>query len=299
MLTNLITAAGGANAVALRAAVFLAIVMALGSLAFHLAVWPRAGRDSSVDGIAVRMGLWSCVALLCTIGPRLWVQAQSLVDPPDPVLPMAGNILHTAWGHALLAQGGAALLGVISYAAILRSQHRGWAFAVLATLIAAATPAFMGHAIATRGLTALAVSADVIHVLAAGLWIGTLAVLAVAARTLVRSSGGESLARHIAAFHPLALGSSAALVIAGSCSALIRLPHLGDLFTTSYGRVLLVKLGLTAVVAGFGAYHSRSGERAARQSDAKTLTRSLIAEVGFAMLTIMVTAVLVGTSPEG
>jgi putative copper export protein len=77
----------------------------------------------------------------------------------------------------------------------------------------------------------------------------------------------------------------------------LRVDDLASLLRTSYGAIFATKVALALCVAAIGAYHSRRGATAAR-SGASALPRSLGAEVLLALLTIIVTALLVGSPPE-
>jgi copper transport protein len=87
---------------------------------------------------------------------------------------------------------------------------------------------------------------DAAHLLAAGLWAGGIAALAV-----LRPPGGwrSGEARVLLArFTPVALGAFAATVVAGGLEAIAQLGSIQALFGTAYGRVLLVKMALVALM---------------------------------------------------
>ena len=68
------------------------------------------------------------------------------------------------------------------------------------------------------------------------------------------------------------------------------------LWTTAFGRTLLVKLALLGGVAGVGAYNWRRVRPAlGRRGGAARLRTSAMVELGFATLVVMATAVLVAT----
>ena len=58
-------------------------------------------------------------------------------------------------------------------------------------------------------------------------------------------------------FSAAALGTVAVLAVAGTVMAVIVLPSLSDLWSTGYGRVLLVKVAIVAAVVALGAYNRR------------------------------------------
>jgi copper transport protein len=87
---------------------------------------------------------------------------------------------------------------------------------------------------------------DALHLIAAGLWAGGIAALA-----LLRPPGGwrSAEARQlIRRFTPVALGAFATTIVAGGLEAIQQLGSIQSLYETSYGRVLLVKMALIALM---------------------------------------------------
>lgn len=92
---------------------------------------------------------------------------------------------------------------------------------------------------------------DAAHLVAAGLWLGTLAVL-------VRMRSPLPLFER---FSPLAFVAVAIAVTTGLTLAALYLGTLASLWTTTYGRLLLAKLALVAMTAGCGFVNWRSLQR--------------------------------------
>ncbi len=172
----------------------------------------------------------------------------------------------------------------------------GWWLAGLAALALALGPAAQGQW--TRLINPL-------HILAGGLWLGTLAVLvgaffplllrgdAVGSDPDVRP-GGSRLDAVVRRFSKLALASSALLVVTGVTTAWRHLGSLDALWTTPYGWALDVKLLVVASIAAFGFYNWRVATPAlsAGSGDAR-LARASLREVSLGVLVLVVTAVLV------
>ena len=114
-----------------------------------------------------------------------------------------------------------------------------------------------GHA-STGGDRTLNIVIDLLHSVATAAWIGGLLGLAVLVTPAVARLGADDRTRLAAAvvvrFSALALTAVAVLVVTGVYRALAEV-SLGDLLDTGYGRVLLVKLGLFAVLLVGGAYN--------------------------------------------
>ncbi len=194
--------------------------------------------------------------------------------------------------------------------------------AVLGVLLAA-TPGISGHATSGDWTTA-AVLADTIHVLAMALWLGGLVVLAVVG--LARKAPA-SARDALEPFSRMALGCVLALVATGAFQTWRQVGSLDALRTTDFGRILVVKLVLVALVVVFAAFsreivlrlvppreeHEPSLPIVAGGSDDDTmevdeyeideeyetrqLRRSVWAEIATAVLILAATALLVNAPP--
>jgi copper transport protein len=139
-------------------------------------------------------------------------------------------------------------------------------------------------------------------VIGAGAWIGSLLVLVLAGvpAALALSAGerGSAVALLVNRFSPVALGAATVLVASGAVSAWAHLGSVAALLGTPYGRTLVVKLALVALVAALGAFHWRRARPALGTEDgARRLRRSAAAELAIAALVLLVTAILVATPP--
>ena len=90
----------------------------------------------------------------------------------------------------------------------------------------------------------------------------------------------------------------ALLLSAGIYLAVVRLPALADLWTTHYGVILLVKIGLVCVALAWGAFHHFVvTPRLDRPGVLARLPRSLAGEGAVGMAVLLVAAVLVDSKP--
>jgi len=131
-----------------------------------------------------------------------------------------------------------------------RVFHIALAFAALAAL------AWTGHAGASEGgLGRIHRASDILHLAAAAVWVGTLALLL---RALLRPDGATTglidALHRFAATGTLIVG---ALIVTGivnllAIAGLAALPTLPD---TAYGRILALKLALFAAMLGFAAFN--------------------------------------------
>lgn len=254
---------------AVRAAADIAAAMTLGlSLVGRLEL-PRYRAE--LTGRAAVPLLVSAVAWLLAELARLVLAAAEAA-----ALPVAGlrvgtlieYVTHTVSGRtAVFALTTAAV--AVALAVLRRSDP---VVTVLIAGIAAAgisTRAVAGH----LSLSLLGSVSVVVHALAASLWFGTLAALA-----LTVSHRGQ-WARVLPAFSRLALPVVTVLVVAGSIAALTVVDSIGELTGTGYGRVLLVKVVLTSMLLVLTTRYRRGWLRAAqahRISATDSLRRSAV-----------------------
>lgn len=172
-----------------------------------------------------------------------------------------------------------------------RESFVAWIIAGVATL-----------AIALRGLitTELEHMVNPVHVFAASMWIGTLLVLAVAGiatmmtGVLTEPERSPAVTMMVNRFSTIALWSAGVLVLSGVTTAYIHIGTFGNLFSSIYGRTLIVKLILVAAVFALGAYNNRRLMPQLGSDDAtRRLQRSARWELTIAAVVLIVTAVLV------
>jgi copper transport protein len=138
---------------------------------------------------------------------------------------------------------------------------------------------------------------DWVHLTAAMLWLGGLVQLVF----VVYAAAPELRRAAFLRFSQFATVVVALLVGAGIYLSVLRLPHLSDLWSASYGRILLVKLGLVCVALLWGAAHHfvvrPRMERGPSELLLARLPRSLIGESAVGMAILLVAAVLVDSKP--
>src|SRR5262249_56648101 len=96
----------------------------------------------------------------------------------------------------------------------------------------------------------------------------------------------------------------AVVLAAGVYLSIVRLPHVSDLWTAGYGRVLLVKLSLVGLALTWGAVHHfvvqslrADDARADERTIFSRLPRSLAGESAVGMAILLAAAVLVDSKP--
>jgi copper transport protein len=140
---------------------------------------------------------------------------------------------------AIVAALGALLAAVAPVYPVLERLAFAAAFVMLPG------PSIAGHAL-DRGRSPIELLADVAHVAAASVWLGGLFALALSFHV----PGDRTLM--LRRFSNLAVVSVAVLVATGVVRALSELDSFSQLWTTGYGRVLLVKTALLAALVTVG-----------------------------------------------
>lgn len=243
--------AGVTHGIVQGSAVFLA-----GLAAFVALVWlPVDDRPSSAgDGTFVR-GAWALFAVLAVVGfVDLGVYAAWATGLPFGPGLFAEALFATTAGYIALVRLGLGLLTVLAvvWAAGGSGVGRWWAAAgcgglLLATLVPES------HAAADGPLSMLAIW---LHLTAAAFWMGGLLAFPMLLLGPLRALGLEERAdlrrRTVRRFSRVATGAVAAILLTGLYSTLQYVSGPPALVGTPYGRALIMKLGMTALLLATG-----------------------------------------------
>lgn len=188
-------------------------------------------------------GVWALLALVQMFFLLANVLALGITDALSPeVVSTYANELPTT--RALLVMF---ILGVVIAVAVLTASSTGAIAAwLVVAVVAAMLPALAGHS-SSLGDHELATTAGAAHAVAAVLWIG--GVFALSMHAL---SNDIPLQRAVQRFSPLALTAILLLAISGLANAYTRLDSPEQLFTTGYGQVTLMKVGLIIALGVMG-----------------------------------------------
>ncbi len=172
--------------------------------------------------------------------------------------------------------------------------------AIAGAVALVASVSFIGHAASTEPRW-LVIASAVAHVTAGSLWVAGVAMLA--ATLWRRHRHGVELEAALLAtrFSVAAVAAVAAVAVSGLVLGIAILGDLGALFSTDFGRVLLVKVALVGVLVALGAYNQKVlipalERRRQSRAAAQQLRRVVTAEVVTFVAVIAATAALVGSS---
>ncbi|HEX7019467.1 MAG TPA: CopD family protein [Gemmatimonadaceae bacterium] len=189
-------------------------------------------------------------------------------------------------------------LAFIGFAIAGARAQAGWIIAAIGVIVGSLRAALFGQ---------WARLVNPIHVLAAGLWIGTLFVLVAAGisalfrREQDAEHRGPITADMVNSFSPLALVAGGVVVLFGLITAWRHLHTLPNLWLTPYGWTLLVKLAFVATVFALGAWNWRRQRPSLGSHEAAaSIRKSATAELVVAAVVLVITSVLVSLpSPRG
>lgn len=233
------------------------------------------------------------------------VMAGSLNEAIKPAS-LSFMVTGTALGLAMVARAVIALLALVAVVA-LNPGWALWGLTAVAGLVVTASFAWTGHGAATEGPGGLVhLTADIVHAIAAALWLGALAALTI---LLTGWVSPDDLAIHRALHGFAGLGTLAVilLTITGLVNSwfLVGPARVGDLGTSLYGQLLIAKLilfGLMLALAASNRFRLTPALGAALQTGEPSaaaigdLRRSLLLETGLGLALLAVVAVM-GTLP--
>ena len=201
-----------------------------------------------VCGINLIAGLaWLLFALEGLIGVSMGELCSSGVG-----LTVAGE---TTFGRALIIHAVLAAL-CLSTLAIGHSRLQLGLFLFFA-IVNTCVLVCVGHAVEPWGTTnLLPLAADLVHRLAAGFWLGSIAgfVLLLGASRDLLSAETRKLAECAArSFSPIGIACVAALLISGGFKSFLLVGDIPHLVGTDYGRLLTAKMGLFGVMIAIAA----------------------------------------------
>ncbi|MGZ8793758.1 MAG: copper resistance CopC/CopD family protein [Gaiellaceae bacterium] len=277
---------------------FLALALLVGGLGFRLLVLRNRLPARAERRFYAVTGIGALVTLNVGIAAFI-LRAEDALQLPFGRL-LYGDlspIARSRFGAAFIAMTlGFALVTAFLFLAWLTDRAVLLWPAFLVGLAFASGLSLSGHSGADAGSSWKSALADWAHLSAACLWIGGLVQLVVVVWPLMPDARRAAFL----GFSRLATVCVGVLLLAGIYLSILRLPQLNDLWTTGYGRVLLVKIGLVSLALAWGGLHklvavpavARGGERALPR-----LRGSLLGESMVGMAVLLAAAVLVDAKP--
>ncbi len=231
-----------------------------------------------VGGVLVWLGLHGRAGRV--IGPTHSLSAAVSADLAGPA-PTSTRDDRAAGEHRWVPSSTAAI-GLLGYALVLASF---W---------------FDGHTV-SKGPWALHSLVNLVHLGAAAVWGGGVFAMTTVVWLRRRHSEDAGLAAMVIRFSTLATASLVAVIIAGVTMTVLILDTPGDLFATTWGRILIAKTLAVTIAAGMGAYNHFKLRPALEQSPddpalARELRASLTIESAVLGVVVILTAWLVASA---
>jgi len=292
----------------IRVAVFAGLLVLVGLAAVLLTIYPKGWRLRRIRRI-----LW-CSWVLAMGATIAGIAVQGVYAAALPLShafsgSLYADVLKTRFGEIQLLR----ILLLLATIPMLigeglsRWRRPAWRASVAAVLGIGLllTPGLAGHA-STIGNGTLGEALDVVHLGAAAVWIGGLVLLGALLIPGLKSVPRSDVAWVARRFSPLALGAVVAVVATGTVQSMRRVGSWYALFHTSYGRILIVKVGMVAALVVVAAYAWRRGrgswlrERSSPDHDplsGNRLPLQVLTEVGLIVAVLVAASLLVNAVP--
>lgn len=286
----------------LTAGQYLGLLVFAGLVFFQVAVLREPRLPRRLQGLlrgAALVAVLSSILLVPASALRVvGAEAWSVVSP-------------RSWLPAVLPAPGAAAILVTAAVSVVclvltrRVGHVGQGISLLCATLAVTAPVLVGHTQSVEPQWAM-VLADVGHLLAAAFWAGGLAGLALYLPAIGPRPGHDTDPLHAVGvtvrFSTFALVSTLLLAVSGTVMAVLIVETPQNLVGTGYGRALLVKLGVIAVVIALAAWNRhnllrRIVPRPTVSMRWRALHRVLVVEASLLVAAVVITGILTNSSP--
>jgi putative copper resistance protein D len=297
-----------------RAVQIAASMLIAGIFTFDFVTLGLTGRSESNDLHEIerrlfRLAFWGLIAALLSALLWFWLEVASMSElslKNALSTPARGAVLfETQFGRVWqLRLGLIATAFVLVASALAKVKARRALIAILwlVSIVLLVSLALISHATAATRQP-FGVLGDMIHLCAAGLWIGGLVPLAIFLACVRASfSLSKMVPCVLARFSALSLCCVSVLVVSGISNSWLLVGSIYALFTTPYGQLLLFKLALFAILVGFGARNrflvkAKLPTAAADPDVLAQLRRNVICETYLGVAVVVIVACLGVTPP--
>jgi copper transport protein len=284
----------------------ISLLMVVGAVVFRLFVLRDAGlpADRTAEASDRVRRLAQAVLVLFALATlwRLSAQADLLPAMSSRTSGMLTVVRDTQWGRGWFVGAMGVVIAAIGLL-IANASMAGWVVAGIGAVAIAFGEALTGHA-GAMSRAPFAIAVDLVHVLGAGGWLGGLTAVLLCGMPATRSAddrerteAGQKLVR---AYHRAATQCVALVLLSAVVAAWMRLGSFGDLVSSAYGRILLIKIALAVGLLGFGWFHWRTVVQPAWSDDTGfRFKRSATFELVVGAVLLAVTAMLISTALPG
>lgn len=296
--------------IVIRFALYADLMVLAGMAAFSLYALSATERTSGILPL-IRPAV--VLALIGLVISGFGMLALAAAMTGSSVWTLDGEVLReiiseSAIGTAWMVRMVAMVMAVLSACALVRHPLAAHFALLAATTVAIATLVWTGHAGATEGWAGtIHRFSDIIHMLAASVWIGGIAAFSWMLLRPVASLSGLQLSvvhRALDRFSQIGTIAVGLIVVTGiiNCLAVVGFPHFTRLPLTPYGQLLIIKLLLFVAMLALAALNrwrltpalSMAIRDDSPESAVIGLRRSLLAE-GSAAFAILALVAWLGT----
>jgi copper transport protein len=279
-----------------RWGLFIALALVIGPLVVRLLIL----RGPVPDALEHRLHLLTTVAAFSAINVGIAgfvARASNALQ-----LPLADLVYGDLQPFAEKTRAGEAFLAMtIGFGTVAGLLLVAWVFdwlelrwpALLLSLALVSGLSFSSHQATEPNSSWVSELADWLHLVAACVWVGGVATLAFCVWPL--ASGLRR--RAFLGFSQLAAVLVGVMVLAGAYLALVRLPEVSELWTTHYGRLLLLKSALVFLGLSWGGFHHTVVRPRLEAGEQPRVRPSLIGESMVAIVVLLGAALLVNGPP--
>ncbi|MHB8839486.1 MAG: copper resistance D family protein [Gemmatimonadaceae bacterium] len=286
---------------------FAAIVLLVGATAFHYLVWRktalplgpvREATNAQMFSLVTRWGTWSAGALLLLAIPRA-LGVASLLDERFPLdSRLSALLLRSEWGVGFAATVLAGALALAGYRLASKGREVGW-WLVLASVPALAVGSgLQGHPFDAFSALTLAPIFDGLHAVGVGGWLGSFLFLVLAERRVqahTASPWTDPLGAMVDRYFRVSGALGTAVLLTGLFSSSTHLTGFDDITGSSYGRLLVGKVGIVFILLAFNEFHRRHAERKARSGERDQLAHTMRFQAGLIALILALSTFLADT----
>lgn len=248
--------------IAIRLGLYLSLMLLLGLAAFPLYALRDSERpEGKILTLRNTLIFWSGAAIILSVLGFLALMAAMMgTSIADIDWAMCRTILfETPIGNAWLVRIAALVVALVAALAIDRSVKQRLITVATASAIALSTLVWTGHAGASEGtLGSLHKASDILHMLAAAIWLGGIAAFLRILQAPDDGVWGDRLTvahRSLDSFSRVGTICVAVIVITGMINGqiLVGLSNISSVFKSTYGQLLVLKLVLVGAMLFLGA----------------------------------------------
>ena len=272
---------------------YAGLVLLVGPALVLAALWPRRLSRRGPTRLA-----WTGLGLVAVATlADLWLQVPYTAGGGlfDVTGEGFGSVFGSAFGAAHLVRLGLLAASVFLLRPLL-ARPTGRADAIILAVLGGAallTWPLAGHPAASPA-PAVSVVVDAVHLGSMAVWLGGLLMLA---GFLLRQADERELGAILPIWSRWAALAVSALLLAGTVQALIEVATPQALFDTTYGRLLLAKIGLFALVIAVAAYSRQLVRRRVAAQRPAPVRRAVWVELAVTVVVLGLSATLVQTTP--